>query len=252
MYLEQIEQLVVLQKVDDEIIVLEKELESLPQEVAELEKKNEEFEARLAQFDDKIDILESQRSRLNTEIEDNTGKIKKSKSKLMMAENSREYQAMMREMDNMEKMNRTREEEQVALAEELDRQQEARKEVADEADELRKELEERQASLKKRTTSAKRRLTELGKQRDKACAVVPSPVLGRYEFIRSRIHNPVIVPVDDGVCLGCNVRIPPQSYNDLQKGEQILSCPNCQRLIYWTNHFQDPALAAKGKASKTK
>lgn len=248
MYLEQIEQLVVLQKVDDEIIVLETELENLPKELAELEAKNDEFNQRIAQFDEKIDILQTQRKRLDSEVEDNTAMIKKSKSKLMMAGNTREYQAMMREMDNMEKANRTREEEQVALAEELERQNGLREEVATEAAEVVKELEEYQASIKKRTTAAKKRLTTLGKQRDKACAVVPAPVLGRYEFIRSRISNPVIVPVVDGVCNGCNIRIPPQIFIDLQKGEQIISCPNCQRLTYWCEHFTDEAKAPTSEA----
>jgi uncharacterized protein len=61
--------------------------------------------------------------------------------------------------------------------------------------------------------------------------------MGRYEFIRSRISNPVIVPVTQGICNGCHISIPPQSYIELQKGQQILSCPNCQRLIYWSEHF---------------
>ena len=248
MYLEQIEQLVVLQKVDDEIIVLESELENLPKELADLETKSEEFTQRLAQFDEKIDILKTQRKRLDSEVEDNAAMIKKSKSKLMMAGNTREYHAMMREMDNMEKVNRTREEEQAALAEELDRQNSMREEIATEATELAATLEEYQTNIKKRTAAAKKRLGALGKQREKACAVVPAPVLGRYEFIRSRINNPVIVPVVDGVCNGCNIRIPPQIFIDLQKGEQIISCPNCQRLTYWCEHFSDEAKAPTSEA----
>jgi hypothetical protein len=33
------------------------------------------------------------------------------------------------------------------------------------------------------------------------------------------------------------VVIPPQAFIDLQKGEQILSCPNCLRIIFWERHF---------------
>lgn len=245
MYLEQIEKLVVLQKVDDEIMVLEDELESLPREVAALEAKSAEIEERKTAFQDKIDILNTQRKRLDQEIEDNTARIKKSKNKLMMAGNTREYHAMMREMDNMEKMTRTREEEKVALVEELERQSALRDELDGEAEELASQLADVQATLKKRTTAAKKRLNELQKERTKACEVVPAPVLKRYEFIRSRISNPVIVSVTAGVCSGCYIQIPPQDFNDLQKGETILSCPNCQRLIYWCEHFTacDPNLA---------
>ncbi|WP_126381311.1 zinc ribbon domain-containing protein [Desulfovibrio ferrophilus] len=256
MYLEQIEQLVVLQKVDDEIIVLQQELENLPKELAELEQQDEETGQRLEQLNDKLDILKTQQKRLDDEIEDNSVKIKKSKSKLMMAENTREYHAMMREMDNMDKINRTREEERVALSEELERQKEIGAEITTESKELKEKLEEYRASIKKRTTAAKKRLNALEKQRNKACEVVPKPVLGRYEFIRARIHNPVIVSVIDGVCTGCNIQIPPQIFNDLQKGEQIISCPNCQRLTFWCEHFsadeKAPTSEAKAKENAKK
>ncbi|WP_461209335.1 zinc ribbon domain-containing protein [Desulfocurvus sp. DL9XJH121] len=249
MYLEQIEQLVVLQKVDDEIVGLEAELENLPKELAELETKSENFANRLAQFDEKIDILKTQQRRLDSEIEDNSSMIKKSKNKLMLAGNTREYHAMMREMDNMEKVNRMREEERVALAEELERQTGLRAEVSAEAEELSAKLEEYQTGIKKRSAAAKKRLATLSKKRETACAVVPKPVLGRYEFIRSRIYHPVIVPVVDGVCSGCNIRIPPQIFIDLQKGEQIISCPNCQRLTYWCEHFEDKEAAPTSQAA---
>jgi len=246
MYLEQIEKLVVLQKVDGEIIVLEEELGSLPRELAELEAKNAEFLEHKAVLEDKLDILKTQRKRLDLEIDDNTSRIKKSKNKLMMAGNTREYHAMMREMDNMEKATRSREEEKVALAEELERQNALLDELHKEHAELTARLEECQGNLKKRSATARKRLAELQKEREDACIVVPAPVLKRYEFIRERISNPVIVPVTAGVCSGCFIQIPPQAFNDLQKGETILSCPNCQRLIYWCEHFHacDSTLAA--------
>ncbi len=251
MYLKQIEQLVVLQQVDDEIIILETDLADAPNEVAELEQSNLAMQERTGQLQEKIDLLKSQQKRLGEEIEDNAHKIKKSKNKLMMVGNTREYHAMMREMDNMEKINRTREEELAALGEELKRQLEAMDEIQVEAKELEGQLAERRSSLETRMKEAKSRLDKLAKRRQKACKVVPPPILGRYEFIRARISNPVIVPVEAGVCGGCHIAIPPQIYNDLQKGSQIISCPNCQRLTYWTEHFSvDDAAAAEAKSIK--
>ncbi|MDL2207490.1 C4-type zinc ribbon domain-containing protein, partial [Desulfovibrio sp. OttesenSCG-928-M16] len=54
---------------------------------------------------------------------------------------------------------------------------------------------------------------------------------------RERLRHPVIVPVADGVCSGCNIAIPPQNFIELQRASQILSCPNCQRLMFWSEHF---------------
>ena len=68
---------------------------------------------------------------------------------------------------------------------------------------------------------------------------IPRPVFMRYEFIRQRLEHPVIVAVREGVCSGCNIAIPPQAFIDLQRGQQIQSCPNCQRLIFWCEHFEE-------------
>ncbi len=244
LYLKQIEQLVVLQRVDNEILLLERELQDAPQEVTALEEQSKALADQATQLNEKIELLKNQQKRLDTEIEDNEMKIKKSKNKLMMVQNTREHQAMVREMDSLEKINRTREDEQVALAEELARQDEFRKEMDGKSTTLVADLDTKRSSLDKRMAEAQKRLSTLGSKRKNACGVVPPPILGRYEFIRSRISNPVIVPVDGGVCGGCHISIPPQIFNDLQKGTQIISCPNCQRLIYWCEHFTEQDAAA--------
>jgi len=236
MYQKQIEQLVVLQTVDDEILLLEVEVRQAPLELSELEARLALLRERQAQVQERLDILKGQQKRLEGEIEDDGHKIKKSKNKLMAVGNSKEYHAMMREMDSMEKLNRLREEERIAVMEEFERQDSAMQELATEIAGLMEGYDAKKATLDERVTKARTRLDSLGKRRSKAGKVVPPPILGRYEFIRSRIEHPVIVSVTEGICGGCHIRIPPQSYNELQKGKQILGCPNCQRLIYWVEH----------------
>ncbi|MBN2141383.1 MAG: C4-type zinc ribbon domain-containing protein [Desulfovibrionaceae bacterium] len=236
MYQEQIEKLVILQSVDDEIILLEKEIEDAPRELAEMEGRLAEHRARQAQIAEKTDLLAEQLKRLEHEIEEDANKIKKSKNKLMLVGNTKEYHAMMREMDNLEKVNRMREEEKVAVLEELGRQEESGKEIKDQMSAVEEEHETKRSTLEARLNKAKKRLAALAKKRAEACKVVPKPIMGRYDFIRSRMENPVIVPVTEGVCAGCHIMIPPQVFNELQKGKQIMACPNCQRLIYWVEH----------------
>lgn len=239
MYLKQIEQLVALQHIDNEIIALRGELEQAPKEVEALQARYEDFVQKRAQHEEKTDYLTSQEKRLEGEIEDDRMKVKKSKNKLMMVGNTREYHAMMREMDNLEKVNRLREEERAALLEELARQDEAMKALDEELMAVKAELDVKSESLNSRVAEAEKRLNDMDSQRKASCGHVPGPILGRYEFIRSRLSHPVIVPVEKGICSGCNIAIPPQSFIELQKGQQILSCPNCQRLIYWCEHFVD-------------
>ena len=243
MYEKQIEQLIILQQVDDEILVLRDEIEKAPLELADLEGQMEEFRERRVQIDERMELLKEQKKKLVFEIEEDAGKIKKSKNKLMLAGNTKEYHAMMREMDSLEKLNRMREDEQTAVNEELARQNEATTTLNDDMGGVKEQYAALKETLDVRLAEAEKKLASLDRKRKKACKVVPPPILGRYEFIRERMENPVIVPVTNGVCHGCNIMIPPQAYNDLQKGKQILSCPNCQRLVYWQQYEEESETA---------
>jgi len=236
-YIQQIEQLVVLQKVDSEMITLERILEEAPKQLQSLQEKRQYLEQQQAVIQEKIDVLMEQKGRIEGEIENDAQKVKKSKNKLMMVENTKEYHAMMREMDTMEKMNRMREEERSNLLADLSDLEGRKEALQKDIDALSETISSQQANLDQELAEKRTRLAELDKDKKKASEAVPAPILTRYNFIRDRIPNPVIVPVSEGVCKGCHVVIPPQTFIDLQKGEQILSCPNCLRIIFWERHF---------------
>jgi len=248
MYQKQIEQLVMLQQIDGEVISLKTELENAPLEIQTLEKKYQDIETQRGIVREKLEYLNTQLKRLATDMEEDHTRLKKSKSKMMMVGNTKEYHAMVREMDNLEKLNRSRDEEKAAFTDELTRQTVADQEADSQVEIVRAELESARKSLNERMSVAQKRLDLLTGQRKESCRELPPPILSRYEFIRSRLPNPVIVSVDQGVCSGCHISIPPQAFIELQKGNQILSCPNCQRLIYWLQHIapegQDETSAA--------
>ncbi len=237
-YLQQIEQLLELQKVDDAIHSVKQELKKAPLELSSLEERFASVEGRRNKITEKITHIQEQQKRLATEIEEDASRIKKSKSKLTQVTNQREYHAMMREMDNFEKNNRMREEEKVVLAEEMQTQESALAEIDIDYLALKAELEVRRDGLQERIDSAQGKLDDLEYNRSSAKNEVDEHVSKRYEFIRKRLDHPVIVSVDEGICSGCNISIPPQSFIELQRGQQILSCPNCQRLIFWCHHFK--------------
>ena len=254
LYKKQIEQLVALQEVDHEIYKIKQEIKLLPEEVAEMEKKFGVIEARRSAITDKMEYLSSQEKRINADIEEDIRRIEDGKSKMMQVENTREYHAMIREVDNMERSNRTREEEKMILMEEIQRQQDLFADVDTEHAEVKKAFEEKSKSLQNKLDELNKELTSLMQRREASACEVPPPILSRYEFIRERLKNPVIVPVSESICKGCNIAIPPQIFIELQKIQQILSCSNCQRLIYWEEHFDagagmDPKKAKAENAS---
>lgn len=257
MYFDEIKNLVELQKVDDERFLVKQELQNAPKEIESLTKKFEQIDARRSHILDKIAHIQEQQKRISFEIDDDSAKIKKSKTKLMQVGNTREYQAVMREMDTMEKNNRSREEEKNVLSDELQTQNLALEDIDGDYAGVKEELAIKQEGLKNKLDKAQASLDKLDALRAEASNKISRPVFMRYEFIRSRLEHPVIVAVKNGVCSGCHIAVPPQTYIELQRGQQILSCPNCQRLIFWDEHFtpagnEDTLSDGEGSAAENK
>jgi uncharacterized protein len=55
----------------------------------------------------------------------------------------------------------------------------------------------------------------------------------KYEMIFSRRGGLAVVEVRGGICQGCRMRVPPQLYNEIQRNEQVILCPSCQRMLFW-------------------
>jgi len=64
---------------------------------------------------------------------------------------------------------------------------------------------------------------------------VSAELISRYERIKKRNKGIGVTFVWKAVCNGCHMNIPPQLYNEVQRSEELFSCPNCNRIIY----FQD-------------
>ncbi len=237
-YLNQIEQLVALQKVDDLIHGVKKKLSAVPAQIETLQAEFNACDTNKKHIEEKLQHLHDQERRINNELEDNDARIKKSKEKLTQVENEREFNAVTREVDSMEKKTRSRTDEQQALEDELSLQSTNMEEANLEWNLLSEKLKEAKVNLEVLTKETDVELAKFATIREETTSHIPAPVLSRYEFIRKRLEHPVIVSVTNGICSGCHISIPPQAFNELQRGQQILSCPNCQRLIFWTEHFK--------------
>lgn len=250
LYLAQIHQLKELQKVDDRIHELNRQKVEKPRELEDLQKKFEETTRRRDAINDKISHLRTQESRLARETEEENERLRKSKDKLMSTGNEREYNAVTREIDSIERMSQPREDERVTVLDELKNQNALLEEVEVEYADLKARVDSRLDGMKAELAEIEKSLADLEKERAACSAGIPTPIFQRYEFIRERLDHPVIVSLSDGVCPSCHIAVPPQTYNDLLRGGQILSCPNCQRLIVWRNHYyaDQPELLAEMEA----
>ncbi|MBI5483793.1 MAG: hypothetical protein HY888_04955 [Deltaproteobacteria bacterium] len=70
-----------------------------------------------------------------------------------------------------------------------------------------------------------------GARRDLLTKEMPASLVKRYATLRDQRRGQALAIARDGYCLGCNMHLPPQLYNNLFKYEELLSCPHCQRML---------------------
>lgn len=234
----QIEQLVELQKVDNQIFDIQKKLNDAPIQIAALKDELISCESQKKHVEEKLQHLHEQEKRLAQEKLETSSKSEKSKEKMDLVGNEKELDAVNKELDTLDKISHDQNDEKHALQAELELQNDNLKIAIEDFEHAQKKVAEAEANFASLAKESEAELAKLQIAREGSTKQIPAPILSRYEFIRQRLRHPVIVSVNAGICSGCNISIPPQVYNELQRAQQIISCPNCQRLVYWNEHFK--------------
>ncbi len=237
LYLRRIKSLKELQKIDDRIYEKKLQLHQEPQELEEKERDLAQQQQDIERYQERVAHLREQELQLRRSMEEESERLRKSRDKLSDVQNEREYNAVTREIDSIEKMAQPREAERVTL---LDEQRRIESIIEDREPDylaLKAEVEEKRQSLNAKMAVVSRELEADRAEREAKCADVPAPILERYEFIRKRLEHPVIVSLSEAVCPSCHIALPPQTFNELLRGIDIKNCPSCQRIIVWRDHY---------------
>jgi predicted nucleic acid-binding Zn-ribbon protein len=156
--------------------------------------------------------------------------------------------AAQREIEQRREALVTREGEITKLNEAVDAKKKLLADRAGDVEALKASIAKDGDAAKERMAEIEAKIAELRGERDKLAADVRPDVLKRYSNIRMR-RGLAVVSVRNGTCQGCNMNIPPQLYNVLQRGQTVETCPSCHRIIYWEEIMKDDPAAAPASST---
>ena len=227
-----IEKLLELQVADKEIRKLQEEIATLPKRVAAIEEKLAGTRARLEKARAAAKADDANRKKFESAIQDLQGKISKYRDQSLDVKTNDQYKALMHEIQFAEQEIRINEDrilEVMVNAESRDKDVKAAEaELKAETAEIEKEKEEA------RTIAAadQAKLGEWTGKRDGLRQGVSADLLRHYERVM-KFRGTGLAEVRDQKCMGCQVMLRPQTYNDVRNGEQIVFCDSCQRVLYF-------------------
>jgi predicted nucleic acid-binding Zn-ribbon protein len=230
---EDISVLIALQELDTELSGFDRKIEEKKQELTAREQAIAEKEVLAGQCKEKVAELEQSQRDIKIGSEDAAERIKDRQSKMMQVQTSREHQALLKEIEDAKKTIKETEEQLLQVMEQAEVEESKAKELENLCAGERELLAEATVSVEKAVEELNDQRLAVQERRDKLARNLPSSWMKRYDKLLRKREGLAVVQVIDAVCQGCFMTIPPQKYNDIRLGEDIYSCPTCQRTLYY-------------------
>ncbi|HLK66318.1 MAG TPA: C4-type zinc ribbon domain-containing protein [Bryobacteraceae bacterium] len=222
-----------LQDIDHRLAEFTREIAALPKHIAEIEKKLVSHERKLEA--DRAALLANQKERKKCEgdIQVQEAKISKLKDQMLQVKTNEQYRAFQSEIDFCKAEIRKAEDRILELmteSEPLDKNVKVA-ELALKAEKIEVESEKQQAREKTAVVQTAER--ELQQERASIVAGISPGTYKTYERVRKGRRGIAVAEAVDGRCSVCNMALRLQYFQDVKRGDQILFCESCQRILYY-------------------
>jgi uncharacterized protein len=230
----ELQKLIALQNLDTSIRKLEKDLEAIPQRRAEIEGEFDRRAFEIRALESRRDDAKHARARLENEVTEQKGRAERAERNLMSSKKQDEYTAAIREADAARKQISALETQILEQMENLEQAEAALKERADEIATMNSDREARLKGFDEETRAQSELLAKQRIEREQVFANLPGSMSGMYARIKARIRDGVAVAeARNRSCTACFMSLRPQVMAEIRRGEEVITCDNCGRILYF-------------------
>ncbi len=229
----ELDKLIELQKTDTNLRRLKEQIESAETRRAEIEQEFEQHAFSIREVQGQRDALNAERAELENQIADNKTYLERADRNLKHAQNQKEYETAMRETDALQKQISTAE---TKIVEKMTEVEELESDLESRSEEINSLDEKRNAALAEFDTAIAKSTKEFGSEtthRKKAFETLPARLASVYDRMAQRSRDGIAVAeVINGSCSACFMALRPQMQVNVKKGDEIITCESCTRILY--------------------
>ncbi len=241
----ELEKLIDLQKTDTNIRRLKQQIETAEQRRADIEQEFEQHAFSIREIQGKRDKLNAERVELEKQIAENKTYLERADRNLKHAQNQKEYETAMRETDALQKQIAAFE---TQIVEKMTTLEEVEKELEERAEEINSIDAKRDVALKefeKELSSGKKEFESDTKKREEVFVTLPAQLASIYNRMAQRSRDGIAVAaVINGSCSACFMSLRPQMQVEVKRGDQIITCESCTRILYMPSKEETNEAAA--------
>jgi predicted nucleic acid-binding Zn-ribbon protein len=211
----------------------ERERDTVPAELTEVDNAFREKLEAAQHLKQRLLEAEVEHRRASAELADYQEKQKKYQAQLRNVQSSREYSAVLNEMDGVEKQIRATEDKVLTLEEELETSREDLKKREEnlpretqEHEEKMKDWRATQRAINEELTSAQAEIADLE-------ARIRPRELSEFRRLLEKKGGLAVARVVSNSCSACHVKVRPAAMQSLKTGNEIVYCDSCRRILYY-------------------
>ncbi len=240
--LDQLISLAQLQELDIKIDSIKKSQSSLPAGLRTIDDALKKAKVTFDAKSNQIAELEKVNRQTQAAIDLNQDRMSRSTTKLETVQNTQEFQAASKEIEQLKKLHLNLEEQKKKLTGEIESLQKDFNSLQAQVEKLEADRGSQSNTLSGQNQAFLTDLNQLFSDRAKYLPLVELRLLAQYDRIRAARGGVGIVPAIAGRCKACNMIVPPQLYNELQRGTALHSCPSCNRILFVPSVPKDTVL----------
>ncbi|MGP1484973.1 MAG: zinc ribbon domain-containing protein [Campylobacter sp.] len=230
-----LQQLVELSGIDKDIDGFAPRLEKVEKSLRATKDEQNNILAQISDIVENITELKNQKSHTNAHIAEFNAKIKDTNKKSGTAKSEKEIKALQLEEELAREQLDAANEEIERLEKIIDSKSDLKAQLEERQIELGKNLEKIEAEISAEVSAIEKERDEIYSKKGKLIGEMNQKILTFYEKIRKWAHNTAVVPVKKQACYGCFMQINDKTYSAVIKGEDIVTCPHCGRILYKEN-----------------
>ncbi len=220
-----------LQALDLKIDGYKVEKAALLEELALLDAKVAEARSTIAEKKGELALLDEEKTKLEEGIAAEQENIKRSEAHQKEIKTQKEYQAVAKEITTAKKLTAELEEQLLQKIGQIEEVTGGVSSIEETLVSLEQNINAQKGEVQGKIDQLEEEIGRTGAARDAVAKGLPASVMRRYGMLREQRRGVAVVEARDGSCLGCNMQLPPQLYNTLFRGDELITCPHCQRVL---------------------
>ena len=227
-----LQQLVELSKFDKDIDGFASRIENVEKSLRTAQCELEIADAAVKQLEEDIKEIKTQKSQTNAHIAEFSAKIKDVSKKSATAKSEKEIKALQLEEELAKEQLEAANDEILRLEKIIDTKIAEQRETEEKKAAISENIGKIEAEISNEVKAIEKEREEIYGKKSKLVGEMNQKILTFYEKIRKWAHNTAVVPVKKQACYGCFMQINDKTFSSVVRGEDIVTCPHCGRILY--------------------